>query len=294
MATNYTTNMVLYYNMSDNVIDSSPGGRNTGNLTGPDYVTNGYITGGLWFNNATNDYIVVNNSVVNDLDNMAELTINLWLNQTTRGSYLTRIVHMNGVYSLTVGYDTINEVRWRVYNSSGGTVEMQANAAVSYNVWQMITVTYKSGNMSIYYDGVLKNSTATLKGSVRDLALPLFIGIDEDKTTQEYLGYMDELSIYNKSYNNAEVYEMYLAYVAGNTTLNNTNPPTTNQCIYSGTGNFIQNNTVCNITTNVTIESNYNWIIQNSTVWVRYGAYVKSAGNGWWHWISGVLHFISN
>jgi len=60
----------------------------------------------------------------------------------------------------------------------------------------------------------------------------------------------------------------------------------TNQCIYSGSGDFNQTDTTCNITSNVVI-SGGNWNFKNSTVWCN----STVTGGNQWHWYSGVLRF---
>ena len=68
------------------------------------------------------------------------------------------------------------------------------------------------------------------------------------------------------------------------------NDSSTSQCIYSGTGNFVISNSICNITSNYTIETGYDFNITNSTIYMR-NAWVK--GFRWAHWNSGWLHSIS-
>lgn len=65
--------------------------------------------------------------------------------------------------------------------------------------------------------------------------------------------------------------------------------PDISVCTYSGTGTWIINNTYCYINSNITIQSGYDWYIQNSTVFQN-KTWVK--GYRWAHWLSGWLHII--
>lgn len=74
-----------------------------------------------------------------------------------------------------------------------------------------------------------------------------------------------------------------------NGTYFNASSSTIDYCSYSGTGNFDISNTVCNITSNISVQSGFNFTLTNSTVYTN-GNKINVT-NGWMKLISGWFHW---
>lgn len=217
-ATDFTTDLQLHIDMDGALADDSGNGLSVTN-GGTSYTT-GYQGQGTLFNSAENDDIQVGTN--NAIDGMAELTLAMWIKPDSK-SVSHRVMHMNGVYSFTLDHGE-DEMRLRVYNETTTTeLNPAGSSTITYGAWQWVVATYDgaTGNFTIYNNATKTDSQIlSLTGNVKDGAIDLSIGIDEDGTTIEYDGDMDEASIWDRVLTQAEVTELFNAYDAGSNPIN--------------------------------------------------------------------------
>jgi hypothetical protein len=221
--TNFTQNLSVYLSMNGQLTDQTGNGH-SGTLVGSTvYTARGYNLNGTYYDGVS-DAVTIADNDTDPWDNMPEITINIWINKTD--ALDSRVAHMNGVWSILASAGSPGEVRWRVYNSTGATYEYDTNAMLSAaGVWDMITVTYSPGNFTIFVNGVNEGSVAGLGGNIRDLAVPIYLGLDEDGSTYDFKGQLDEFGIWTYKMSDAQVLELYELYTSGYTPFIDPPPP---------------------------------------------------------------------
>jgi hypothetical protein len=102
------------------------------------------------------------------------------------------------------------EARFR--NSSGTTFDI-SSATLVLNTWQHYVLTYNGSQLSLYRNGVLLNSVPA-SGTITNATVPLYIGrLVYSVNNFNYLGKIDEFSIWNKALSGTEVAAAYSGVV---------------------------------------------------------------------------------
>lgn len=208
--------LVSYWNNpSINQIFNDTLEHNNGTSFGVNVVS-GYINTGAFYAGRTNYTIIQDTNVNYPLDNYSQLHLGFWLkvNNDTDG----RILHKNLAYSINY-ISNGNIIRFRLYNSSGNTVEISGSIPLLLNNWYRIDADYDGYNMLTYINGTLDGS-GTLGGSVANNSNPLHFGIDEDLSTARLNGTLDEIGLWNTSLSATEILNMFLNYTVNCTPLN--------------------------------------------------------------------------
>jgi Concanavalin A-like lectin/glucanases superfamily len=107
---------------------------------------------------------------------------------STSGSYMLSITPANGYYSFTVinASSVRVNLNWPIPTGDAGT-------------WHQLAGTYDSatGNMKLYYDGILRTNTAQT-GKIKVVTAPLMFGnYNADNTLWEYAGYIDNGALFD-------------------------------------------------------------------------------------------------
>src|SRR3989338_5332862 len=214
--TNLPDSAVGYWKFDDGTSGSTPTtasdsfNDNNGTLTNtPTWTTAGRFNNALSFTGGTTtdaDYVVVNNASVL---NPGKLTVEVWAKSGV-ASWNTNatIVSKRDAYILYPVSGGKN-MRFDVY--AGGawqSVLFTADGSFDITKWHHYVGTYDGTNIKIYVDAVLKNTTA-YTGSVSTTDTGnLFIGMD-DGTTNYLNGNIDEVVLYNKALDAADIRTRY-------------------------------------------------------------------------------------
>jgi len=213
-------------NLRTNVADSS-GLGNTGYLQGFTSTTSALVAGkigqGLKFDGVDDCGVIGNQASLINLTNT--LSVSAWIK--TKVSALQRPIAGDSYPNsegATFGYTLedygSNYYRFVVENStnptSGGIVSVQSTAgSVPLNKWTHIVGTYDgSGNLRMYINGTLNNSTASSTISTINASNKRFIIGSSDNTTGTgclnfYNGSIDDVRVYNRALSAAEVTALY-------------------------------------------------------------------------------------
>lgn len=131
----------------------------------------------------------------------ADFTVEAWINSSTTGAYADFIGQFqtgtpSGKWDIKTRFSSTNNVVF-TYHTGSSYVDIQCSPAVNVNdsSWHHIAVCRTGGNINIFVDGVLKNTTA-ISGS-QPIGLSgntLLIGYDPTDGAY-YTGYLDEIRI---------------------------------------------------------------------------------------------------
>jgi len=167
------------------------------------------LPSGLWVYGMTaadDTHIEIADS--NSLDILDAITFELWMNPTSVSS-LQRLMHKNGSYNIYI--DSTN-ARVGTYNYGSASAFTADVSSISAGSWQHVTITKDSTNgVAFFVNGVAKgtNTTANAKTAYPVTVNSLYIGVDEDETTQVFGGQLALPHIYNYALNPAAVRARY-------------------------------------------------------------------------------------
>ncbi|MFC1715845.1 LamG domain-containing protein [Candidatus Poribacteria bacterium] len=121
------------------------------------------------------------------------------------GNNAWRLMSKNNDSFLLFNYEQLGHLGWLV-KDDGGTnhVVHSTNNTWEAETWYHVAGTYDGQDLTIYIDGVLDNS-APFSGNIGLSALDLWIGADD--LTAFFPGAIDEVRMYNRALNEAEVKE---------------------------------------------------------------------------------------
>jgi len=207
VGTNFTANLTSCWDFEDDAVDSV-GGYDGAN-SGADFITGRVGAKAVEFIPANNDHIEIADSADDPFDVIPAVTINMWLNGTDRATVNSRVFHINS--GLSLYWEHASEDEWRMRVDAVGNIEVDAQGyATPYGEWGMFTFSWEPGNYSFYWNGVsVFSEDASNSGLLDDLAVSLYLGIDEDETNYEYDGMMDELSFWQRKLPDAEILALY-------------------------------------------------------------------------------------
>ena len=154
----------------------------------------------------------------------SDFSVSIWLKKTTSG---LEYVISNSSATSKAGFDII--INSLNVNFSRRTRTKQAttgyiNIGFSYNTWHNLVGTYNdtTGDLKLYLNGVLKNTSAT-SADVNATSADLRIGCSSDNSLF-FQGGIDEVSLFNTELSQSDVTTIYNSGVPNN--LNDlSNPP---------------------------------------------------------------------
>jgi len=176
-----------------------------------------------------NDNINVGN--VASLQGATDFTISSWIKLNSLGA--NRIF---GAYNtstnkriVTLGVHSDNTLISGVSNN-GQQVEVRfSTSTIPINTWKHVAVTFSSGAVNFYIDGVKETPSATSITQLYNVSTDYFIGALQPVPSSVYMdGKIDEVSVFNTALTELEIKSIYYATETGKTAdLNDlTTPPT--------------------------------------------------------------------
>ena len=195
------------------VADAGPGG-NTATIYGPVWSsTTSCVSGSCLFFDGSNDYVQINDSSsLDEVFGTENFTLEAWVYPQDWVNYRGIInKRQSGYYSATPGGLFADTAGIKFIIGTGNPAE-SANALAyqpDLNQWHHIAAVANKTTMYLYVDGQRRASTAiTLDPPSNDE--PLCIG-SFYQTTRIFLGYIDEVKIYNQPMQISQVSEDYFA-----------------------------------------------------------------------------------
>ena len=265
--------LVLYYpfdvnnNSNGKTYDYSSLG-NDGSIVGGNNITwsSNSIYGGMYNFSGGVNYIQISDS--NSLNISGTITMSFWVNPNNVASGRRKNIIDKWFDRYSMYIDSTN-MYINYKNESNVANEIKFTGAIpTANTWYYcVGIINSSGNVSLYVNGVLKNTTAFIGTSIRTTTNPLYIG--SSAGTNYYMnGSIDDVMIFNTSLTSAQILAIY----------NNQSSRFKTQ----GTFN-LNNQTYLNITSGdnrVSVQTNYNTLF-NTNISLFLGVY-----NGSWYSVS--------
>jgi len=198
---------VGYWNFDENTgtaANDLSGNANSGTLTNTPTWTTGKYGAGISFA-GSNAHVIVSDpaSGVLDFADDADFTYSAWIKHTTasaRQIILSKFADAGPGYKLSMEAD--GDIQCGLdYDTIYTPTDSATSTAATYddNKWHYVAcVKTGASTLSLYIDGVLivTDSALTAANAVSNTD-PLYIGIDEDGTSNDFVGQIDEPKIYN-------------------------------------------------------------------------------------------------
>jgi len=144
------------------------------------------------------------------LQNASSITICFWANSTAAGNGGVNVVASLGTTSAFVLQVAIyqNGVNTGL-NFKNNTINQYSTNQSTVNGWFFWSITYNSGNLSFYKNGVLINTVTGLAALTTSTITTLCIGSQFGSSTTCFLGHIGDVIIYNRALSAAELLKNY-------------------------------------------------------------------------------------
>ena len=173
------------------------------------------------------DHIVIGNVTELNFDLADPFSISAWFRSTFTGS-AEKIIFSKQGSGNDFGYRMAiqsNQVRFHLSAGAGGNrLEIRSSTVITPNddAWHHVVCTYDgSGNdtgVNIFYDNVqlstTSNGSSSISGTTQTTVQAQYSG--RNGTTNEWQGFLDELSVFNKALSIGEASELYNSGTPGN------------------------------------------------------------------------------
>ncbi|MHC4629202.1 MAG: LamG domain-containing protein [Planctomycetota bacterium] len=195
-----TTGLVGYWNFDEGsgaTANDLSGNNNDGTITGATWTSSGMYGGALNFD-GTNDYVMVPDD--DSLDLSGGMTIAAWINSgSTSGP---RVIAAKwddniGQHSyIFKDHDSGSNLRIELW----GLADIAGTAGIVTGSWIHVAATFDSSTVKLYYNGV-EDASAVRVGSIPASTSALRIGAvaTGGTVTQNFMGLMDEVYIYDRA-----------------------------------------------------------------------------------------------
>jgi hypothetical protein len=207
----YNNNLVAAFGFDENggtIANDNSGNSNNGALTnGPAWSASGKYGGAISFD-GIND--LVNVADANSLDLATAMTLEAWVKPSNVTGYKAILCKENGTsnlaYALCANDNNSKKLltnapiysRWKYQYTSTGTTKLPLNT------WTHITSTYDGTTLRFFVNGAQVSATAATGNMVTTTNM-LRIGGTPAMGGQYFAGLIDEMRIYNRALNQAEI-----------------------------------------------------------------------------------------
>lgn len=155
------------------------------------------------------DYVTAGNPA--SLQITGSVTLSAWINPRAVATQYERVVVKNtsGNYPPYICYGFNRDLPTQGIAFSISTGGVLSTSALPLNTWTHVVGVYDGSQAKIYINGVLNNS-ATSSGALCDTSSALVLGFNiETGTTENFMGYLDDVRIYNRAISVDEVKRLY-------------------------------------------------------------------------------------
>ncbi|MBT4114532.1 hypothetical protein HOE41_02825, partial [Candidatus Woesearchaeota archaeon] len=205
-----TTAVIRDYSTFEN--NATLGNTTTGRA--PAWTSSCQIGGCYEFTAAGEEKINISNTV---LTGLSTVTTELWIK--TSGSAQGVITGANPTYNNEYLIYDQSSLRLYVHDSN-----WNSGVSINNNAWRHVVFTWdgSNGTVKLFVDGVFQNSGTVNTGALTIPVNGLWLGAEQDsvgggfQASQELVGFLDEVRIYNRSLSADQI---WANYVAGNASL---------------------------------------------------------------------------
>ena len=159
------------------------------------------------------DRVVVNASA--SLQMTTSVTVEAWFMRKGTPTTTEIIVNKEGEYE--VGINAAGQIQWAFTNATPGWNWVNTGYTAPVDQWTHVAVTYNSGTINTYINGVLVhsyNGTGNI-GDTYPALNTLTIGARENSTDQRFQGLIDEVRVWNTARSGAQIAASYDQTLSG-------------------------------------------------------------------------------
>ncbi|MHC4519627.1 MAG: LamG domain-containing protein [Planctomycetota bacterium] len=185
--------------------DASGNGR-TGTIYGAPTWTTGPTGGALAFD-GVDDYVDCGNDA--GLAITDRITVAAWVktNEVGNGQHNPFVTKGDRTYALKHGPDS--SITFFIYDPVAKWQAAEYAVSGSFNgQWHHVAGTYDGNDVKLYVDGIEKSATPFV-GTINNLSFPLNIGRNAQEADRFYGGAVDEVRIYNRVLDAAEILQLH-------------------------------------------------------------------------------------
>jgi Concanavalin A-like lectin/glucanases superfamily len=134
-------------------------------------------------------------------------------NAGVNNGFLVDAIHVDPIHTVTSDADICNcPDEQTAIRFIGGNAAYSNKNCYALNEWQHIIVTFKRGEVKLYYNGVLVSQSILTNTAIPNNQLPVRIGATQPLNGFNHLsfrGKIDEVRIYNRALNPREINALY-------------------------------------------------------------------------------------
>lgn len=204
-----TTNLIAYYKLDNNGVDTENGYDLTNVGTTP-YAA-GFFNDGADFGSANSTKGFTRSGEPATTVNGGDFTINYWVKVETTTTNLDAGVEIqcttNGNWFRAYGaYDPPN-TRWIGGWHGGGFIS--SAATLSDGTWHMVTFTNSGGTLELFGDGVSKGTTSTHYGASLGATDAIHVAASQVASGVEQNGMVDEIGVWSSVLSGSDITALY-------------------------------------------------------------------------------------
>jgi hypothetical protein len=211
--------LLAYYDFNNSGADSS-GNKYDGTVHNITSMPNRFgKANGAYYFDGVSSYISVPDNQALRLNN-TDFTLNAWIklvsyNSSYGSSILSkRTTGANNGWIWSVIGNAANPVGAVTYGPGGGSFDAFGDKIITLGSWHMVTSVYNlaSGQLKIYVDGILDNTTSGILTASASITSMLYIGMDAPNLNDNgyfFQGSMDDIRIYSRAISASEIQKLY-------------------------------------------------------------------------------------
>ena len=176
----------------------------------------------LRFNAATQKVIIPNNPAL-QFNGTSNFAIEAWVMPTggvgTAGTsaIISKYLLNTNKFGYSLELNSTYKITFTLGNNTLLGKTATSSSTLALNKWTHVCATLESGQIKIYINGKLDNTTAWT-GGVTDSGTELTLGQRPGLTTNQFFGFLDEVRIWNTARTDAQVKANLMKELAGNET----------------------------------------------------------------------------
>ena len=210
------TDLISYWKLDETVGPTSVdvyGGHNGTDGGDTVFGQTGKFDKAVKFYSGSNKYLTIADADKFDLDGSFTISCSIYT-VASGGTTFQRIITKNGVIILS--WDRTNgTVSLSIYSSGSSQKATSANGSVAPGTWKHIVATYNSSTnvIAIYVNNVKATTNFTLtRAASTD---PIIFGYVVLSPDQSFVGYLDDVAIWDRAISDSEVDDIWTAWSAG-------------------------------------------------------------------------------
>ena len=210
-----STDLVACWNLSTDI--TSVTGGNIGTNYGGAFQT-GFIGDGIYLEgNDSGDHFEIPDNASDPFDGLSAFTILVWASPedvySAYGISNANVVEIEGAFNFRFEYEWTDQVRSTVNAATAKNTNSANDAVQDSPQWGLYALMWEKDNLSLWFNGTMlvSENNSDTASVTNDVAKIMFFGINDDNSTLQYRGMLDEIAFYSRLLSPAEHLAFYNA-----------------------------------------------------------------------------------